>query len=193
MKQYILSHLDEHAKALEHLRTNMVESIAAVADLMVDVFSKGNKILVMGNGGSAADAQHFAAELVNCFLIERRPLPAIALTTDSSIMTAISNDYSFDKIFSRQVSALAQKGDLVIGISTSGNSPNVLDSLKIAGTIGAITMCLVGNDGGKIKAAADHCLCIPSHYTPAIQEAHITILHILCDLVEKKMFGGVEV
>lgn len=193
MKQYIHNHLDEHDKALEHLRTNLIESIAAVADLIVDVLSKGNKILVMGNGGSAADAQHFAAELVNCFLVERRALPAIALTTDSSIMTAIGNDHSFEKIFSRQVSALAQQGDLVIGISTSGNSLNVLDSMKIAGTLGAITLSLVGNDGGKIMAVTDHCLCIPSQYTPVIQEAHITILHILCDLVEKNMFGGVVV
>lgn len=193
MKQYIQKHLDEHEKVLEHLRMHMIEPIAAVAALMVDILLKGNKILVMGNGGSAADAQHFAAELVNCFLVERRPLPAIALTTDSSVMTAIGNDYSFEKIFSRQVSALAQQGDLVIGLSTSGNSLNILDSLKVAGTIGAVTLSLVGNDGGKIKAITDHCLCIPSQYTPVIQEAHITILHILCDLVEKKMFGGVEI
>ncbi len=172
----------------------MVESIASIADLMVDILSEGYKMLVMGNGGSAADAQHFAAELVGRFLVERRPLPAIALTTDSSIMTAVGNDYGFEQIFSHQIRALAHPGDLVIGISTSGNSPNVLEAMKIANTMGVTTLSLVGGGGGKIAGASDHCLCVPSQYTPAIQEVHITIIHILCDLIEKKMFsGGAEV
>lgn len=189
MNQHILHHLDEHRKTFDHLESNMVEEIEAAADLMVDLLSKGNKILLMGNGGSAADAQHFAAELVGRFLAERRPLPAIALTTDSSILTAVGNDYGFDLIFSRQVEALANPGDLVVGISTSGNSPNVLQALNAATESGATTLGLVGRDGGKIATACDHCLCIPSKYTPAIQEAHIAIIHILCDLIEKKMFG----
>ncbi|WP_020675703.1 D-sedoheptulose-7-phosphate isomerase [Geopsychrobacter electrodiphilus] len=189
MKQQILNHLAEHQKAFDHLRSHMVGQIEAVADLMVGQLSKGHKILVMGNGGSAADAQHFAAELIGRFLAERRALPAIALTTDSSILTAVGNDYGFDQIFSRQVAALANPGDLVVGISTSGNSPNVLEALKIAAAGGVTTLGLVGRDGGKIAAVCDHVLCIPALYTPAIQEAHIAIIHILCDLIEKKMFG----
>lgn len=189
MKQHIYNHLDEHQKALEYLQTSMVEQIDAVADLMVDLLTMGNKILLMGNGGSAADAQHFAAELVGRFLAERRSLPAIALTTDTSILTAVGNDYGFEQVFSRQVAALAQPGDLVIGISTSGNSLNVLDALRIAKTNGAITLALAGHDGGEIAKVSNHCLCIPSQYTPAIQEAHIVIIHILCNLIEKKMFG----
>ncbi len=189
MKKHILYHLSEHHKAFDHLQENMLDEIEFVADLMADQLAKGHKILVMGNGGSAADAQHFAAELVGRFLAERRPLPAIALTTDSSILTAVGNDYGFDQVFSRQVGALASPGDLVVGISTSGNSPNVLEALKVAADAGVTTLGLVGRDGGKIAAICDHCLCIPATYTPAIQEAHIAIIHILCDLIEKKMFG----
>jgi D-sedoheptulose 7-phosphate isomerase len=189
MKHQILKHLDEHRKAFDHLQAHMVGDIEVVADLMVGLLTQGNKILVMGNGGSAADAQHFAAELVGRFIIERRALPAIALTTDSSILTAVGNDYGFDQVFSRQVAALAQPGDLVVGISTSGNSPNVLAALEVAAAAGVLTLGLVGRDGGRIAAASDHVLCIPSGYTPAIQEAHIAIIHILCDLIEKKMFG----
>lgn len=188
MKQHILFHLEEHHKAFDYLQANMVEEIESVADLMVMRLSQGHKILVMGNGGSAADAQHFAAELIGRFLAERRALPAIALTTDSSILTAVGNDYGFDQIFSRQVSALACSGDLVVGISTSGNSDNVLQAFKVAAAAGVTTIGLVGRDGGKISLASEYCLCIPSAYTPAIQEAHISIIHILCDLIEKKLF-----
>lgn len=188
MNQHISHHLKEHRKAFDYLETNMVEGIEATADLMVALLSKGNKVLLMGNGGSAADAQHFAAELVGRFLAERRPLPAIALTTDSSILTAVGNDYGFDQVFSRQVEALATPGDLVVGISTSGNSPNVLEALQVATRVGVTTLGLVGRDGGKIAPVTDHCLCVSSEYTPAIQEAHIAIIHILCDLIEKKMF-----
>lgn len=194
MKKQIQKHLDEHKKVLEYLQTSMVEQIDATADLMVDLLTTGNKMLLMGNGGSAADAQHFATELVGRFLVERRPLPAIALTTDTSILTAVGNDYGFEQVFSRQVAALVQPGDLVVGISTSGNSLNVIDALKIAKINGAITLSLVGHDGGKIAEMSNHCLCIPSRYTPVIQEAHIIIIHILCNLIEKKMFGdGTEI
>jgi len=189
MRKHILKHLEEHRNAFDYLQTHLVDAIERSADQMVSVLDRGNKILIMGNGGSAADAQHFAAELIGRFLIERRALPAIALTTDSSILTAVGNDYGFEQIFSRQVSALAIPGDLVVGISTSGNSPNVLAAMQVAREAGVATMALVGRDGGQLKNVSDQCLCIPGHYTPAIQEAHIAIIHILCDLIEQKLFG----
>jgi D-sedoheptulose 7-phosphate isomerase len=143
----------------------------------------------MGNGGSAADAQHFVAEIVGRFKLERRGLPAIALSTDTSILTAIGNDYGFDKVFSRQVEALASPGDLVIGISTSGNSPNVLLALQLARQAGCSTVGLLGKDGGSIKDVCDLALVVPTNDTPRVQEGHITIIHIVCDLLEKALFA----
>jgi len=143
----------------------------------------------MGNGGSAGDAQHLAAEIVGRFKLERRGLPAIALTTDSSILTAIGNDYGFEQVFRRQVEALAAPGDVVIGISTSGNSPNVLAALTLAREIGCRTIGLLGRDGGTILPVVDLDLTVPSQDTPRIQEGHITMIHILCDLVERRLFG----
>jgi len=157
--------------------------------LLVDTFNRGGKLLVMGNGGSAADAQHFVAEIVGRFKMERRGLPAIALSTDTSILTAIGNDYGFDKVFRRQVEALAVPGDLVAGISTSGNSPNVLQALELAREKGCRTVGLLGKDGGGIKNLCDLALIVPTNDTPRVQEGHITIIHIVCDLLEKSMFA----
>jgi D-sedoheptulose 7-phosphate isomerase len=156
--------------------------------LMVETFTHGGKLLVMGNGGSAADAQHFVAEIVGRFKLERRGLPAIALSTDTSILTAIGNDYGFDKIFKRQVEALAAPEDLIVGISTSGNSPNILQALELGRDMGCRTVGLLGKDGGAIKDVCLLALIVPSNDTPRIQEGHITIIHIVCDLFEKAMF-----
>jgi D-sedoheptulose 7-phosphate isomerase len=144
----------------------------------------------MGNGGSAADAQHFAAEMVGRFLMERKALPAIALTTDTSILTAVGNDYGFDEIFTRQVEALANPGDILIGISTSGNSLNVKRALEAGKHIGVKTIGLLGRNGGEIGPIVDSNLTVPSFETPRIQEAHLIIIHILCDLIEKGLFGA---
>jgi D-sedoheptulose 7-phosphate isomerase len=152
-------------------------------------FRQGGKLLVMGNGGSAADAQHFVAEIVGRFKMERPGLPAVALSTDTSILTAIGNDYGFEKVFRRQVEALAVAGDLVIGISTSGNSPNVQSALELAREKGCNTAALLGKDGGSIKGVCDLALIVPCNDTPRVQEGHITIIHIVCDLLEKSMFG----
>ncbi|MBI5184175.1 MAG: D-sedoheptulose 7-phosphate isomerase [Nitrospinae bacterium] len=163
----------------------LVDPIAEAATAMASCLREGKKIVLMGNGGSAADAQHIAAEFVGRFLKERRPLPAIALTTDASILTAIGNDYGFEKVFERQVEALVREGDVVIGISTSGNSENVLAALKKSRELGARTIALLGCGGGKIALEADIPITVPSSETPRIQETHITIGHILCEEAER--------
>jgi len=161
----------------------------AMADLLVDAFRKGNKVLLFGNGGSAADAQHIACELAGKFYLDRAPLPAIALTTNTSSLTAIANDYSYEEVFVRQVKGLVKQGDVVIGISTSGNSPNVLRGIEEAKRLGATTIALIGR-GGRLKKSADYVLSVPSDDTPRIQEAHITAGHIICYLVEQALFGN---
>jgi len=165
-----------------------VKAIVAVADEIVQAFRRGNKVLLFGNGGSAADAQHIAAEFAGKYLRDRDPLPAIALTTNTSSLTAIANDYGYEHIFVRQLKALVAEGDIVIGISTSGNSPNVILAVEEAKRLGAITVALTGQ-GGKLKKSADYILSMPSQETPLIQEAHIMIGHIICQLVEEDMFG----
>jgi D-sedoheptulose 7-phosphate isomerase len=184
----IHDHFTMHQQAVERAVVELAGRIDACARLLAGALRDGGKVLVMGNGGSAADAQHLAAELVGRFLRERRALPAIALTTDSSILTAVGNDYGFDRIFQRQVEALAVPGDVVIGISTSGNSPNVLLALQAAREIGCTTVGLLGRDGGKIAAQVDVNLTVSSMQTPHIQEVHAIIVHILCDLVEQQLF-----
>jgi len=161
--------------------------IQQIADYLIKALKGGHKILVCGNGGSAADAQHMEAELIGRFALERQPFTVIALTTNTSTITALANDYGYEIVFSRQVEALAGPGDIVVGISTSGNSLNVIRAIEAAKTKGAFTIGLTGRDGGKLKNAAHLCLCIPSHSTPRIQEAHITVIHILCELVEKAL------
>lgn len=184
----IKNQLQAHQSVIARIQQDMPQQIADVVELMINCFRNGKKLLVMGNGGSAADSQHFAAEIVGRFKLERAALPAIALSTDTSILTAIGNDYGFDTIFSRQIEALAEKGDVVIGLSTSGNSPNVLKALELAKERGCLTIGLLGKDGGSIKTVCDLALIVPTNDTPRVQEGHITIIHIICDLVEKGMF-----
>ena len=186
----IKSQLAAHREVITRVELELAPLIAEMATLLVETFTRGGKLLVMGNGGSAADTQHFVAEIVGRFKMERRALPAIALSTDTSILTAIGNDYGFDRVFRRQVEALAAPGDVVVGISTSGNSPNVLQALELAREKGCRTVGLLGRDGGSIKAACDLALIVPTSDTPRVQEGHITIIHIVCDLLEKTMFGG---
>ncbi|MEW6379475.1 MAG: D-sedoheptulose 7-phosphate isomerase [bacterium] len=169
------------------LKSNLNLLETAVSRIVLSLQS-GGKVMLFGNGGSAADAQHLAAEFVNRFLYDRPALPAIALTTDSSVLTSISNDAAYDHIFSRQIEALGREGDVAIGISTSGNSPNVLLGLQKAREMELYTIALLGGDGGKIKAAADLCLIVPIRETPRIQETHITIGHAICELVEEAIF-----
>jgi D-sedoheptulose 7-phosphate isomerase len=184
----IRKQLQDHRALIELLERDMAPLIAEMVGLISSALTNGNKLLVMGNGGSAADSQHFVAEIVGRFKMERRALPAVALSTDTSILTAIGNDYGFESIFSRQVEALAAPGDVVIGLSTSGNSPNILKALNSARDRGCRTIGLLGKDGGSIKAACDLALVVPSMDTPRIQEGHITVIHIVCDLVEKALF-----
>lgn len=188
MEQDISSQLRQHREVMKVMEERLVPAVAATVELLVEALGRGSKLLVMGNGGSAADAQHFAAEIVGRFKLERRGLPAIALSTDTSIITAVGNDYGFDMVFRRQVEALATAGDVVVGISTSGSSKNVHAALLLAGELGCRTVGLLGRDGGSIAGIADIALTVPSHDTPRIQEGHITLIHIICDLVEKRLF-----
>lgn len=178
----------EHVKTMELVRSALSKDIAVCAQGMVEAFRRGNKVLILGNGGSAADAQHFAAELMGRFLLDRKPLPAIALTTDTSLLTAVGNDFGFDEVFRRQVEALAQPGDYILGLSTSGNSANVQAALVLARELGCHTVGLLGRDGGRIAPLVELNLTVPVKATPHIQEAHIAIIHLLCDLVEQQMF-----
>jgi len=163
-------------------------TIAAVSEALVAAFRRSNKVLLFGNGGSAADAQHIAAEFVGRFAFDRPALPALALSVNASCLTAIGNDYGFDQVFSRQIEALGRSGDAAIGISTSGNSPNVVQALSAARQAGMLTVGLTGCTGGKIKQIVDHCICVPSNETPRIQECHILIGHIISELVEEALF-----
>lgn len=168
--------------------SEVICTIARVAALLVDALRKANKLLLFGNGGSAADAQHIAAEFVGRFAFDRPALPALALSVNTSCVTAIGNDYGFDSVFSRQIEALGRSGDVAIGISTSGNSPNVMAAMSVARKMGIHTVGLAGCSGGKLKGAVDHCVCAPSTETPRIQECHILIGHIISQLAEEALF-----
>jgi D-sedoheptulose 7-phosphate isomerase len=187
MKSVIEDALEEHARVAQRLREGFAGPIEDAARRVISCYRAGGKVLIMGNGGSAADAQHFAAELVGRYRRERRALPALALSTDSSILTAVSNDYAFADVFRRQVEAHAQKGDVVFGLSTSGNSENVCRAMELAGQRGAVRIVLAGGSGGRLRELADLALIVPSSETPRIQEAHIAIIHIVCDLVEAEL------
>jgi D-sedoheptulose 7-phosphate isomerase len=178
--------IEESSKIIQGL-TKLAPQIETAISMITKSLSKGNKVILFGNGGSAADAQHIAAELMGRFKLERQSYPAIALTTDTSCITAISNDYSFNIVFSRQCESLVQKGDVVIGISTSGNSINVKKGLETAKKRGATTIGLLGSGGGSIGRLVDVPLIVKSSSTPRIQEAHRTIYHIICEQVEKEM------
>lgn len=176
--------IDDHIRVFEKMRDEYLPMVQRIGNLMRDTLKGGNKILVAGNGGSAADAQHFAAELVGRYMKERDALPAIALTTDTSILTAIGNDYGYDRVFDRQVAALGGMGDLFIAISTSGNSKNLVLALETAKSRGMVTIGLLGKDGGQMRDLTDFSLVVPSDDTPRIQEVHEWVLHSCCELVD---------
>jgi len=180
--------IGESIKVINELEKNCIEVISKSALVIIDSLKNGGKILICGNGGSAADSQHFAAELVGRFKKDRKPLPAIALTTDTSILTAWSNDYSFDTVFSRQIQALGNKNDVLFAITTSGNSKNIIEAVKIAKEMGIFTISLTGNNGGRIKEIADISIIVPSSDTARIQQAHSVIIHILCNIIENEFF-----
>lgn len=188
MRKVILQIFEESISVKKHFIQDNVDAILKVAEKLAACFKAGNKLLLFGNGGSAADAQHLAAEFVNRFQIERPPLPALALTTDTSILTSIGNDYHFNTIFSKQIRALGKKGDAAFGISTSGNSSNVVEAMKVAREMGLYNVGLTGRGGGKMKDCSDTILAVDSPVTARIQETHITVGHVLCDLVERILF-----
>jgi D-sedoheptulose 7-phosphate isomerase len=166
----------------------VVSNVARVSEILIKALKQGNKPLLFGNGGSAADAQHIAAEFVGRFGFDRPALPALALSVNTSCVTAIGNDYGFDLVFTRQIEALGRPGDVAMGISTSGNSPNILRAFAVAKQMGMYTVALTGATGGKLRGAVDHCICVPSNETPRIQECHILIGHIISELVEQTIF-----
>lgn len=184
MKNVIRKELEVHQLIVEQIINNLQDQIFEVSQLCVDTLQLGNKILICGNGGSAADAQHFAAELIGRYKSERRGLSAIALTTDTSTLTAIGNDYGYDRVFERQVESLAIKGDLIIGISTSGNSENVVKALRLAKKLNCKTVGLTGKTGGAMCEVSDINIVIPSNDTARIQEMHILIIHIICQIID---------
>jgi D-sedoheptulose 7-phosphate isomerase len=187
LRNALLRHVDE-ATALKHRFFEAeIDRILAQALDMAERLRRGCRLLVCGNGGSAADAQHFAAELSGRYLKERRALAGIALTTDTSALTAIGNDYGFDRVFSRQVEALGRPGDLLVGISTSGNSPNVILAVEAAKAQGMRTLCLLGRDGGKLLALADEALVVPSTVTARIQEVHQMVYHFWCEALDEHL------
>ena len=187
MKDHIKKSLEESIKVKSSIEP---DKISEATDLIINALKKNGKILIFGNGGSASDAQHFAAELIVRFKNDRKSLPAIALTTDTSIITACSNDFNFSRIFERQIEGLANKNDVAIGISTSGNSENVVLAIKKAKEKSLKTITLTGKDGGKLNNLADITIKVPSENTARIQEAHITILHIICELIDKEFKDG---
>ncbi|MBI3332589.1 MAG: D-sedoheptulose 7-phosphate isomerase [Candidatus Omnitrophica bacterium] len=185
----IRERLTDSIRTKERVLEKLVPAIERAARLLIDALEGGHKILLFGNGGSAADSQHIAAELVGKLIVKRRALAAIALTTDTSNLTALANDFGYDTIFARQVEALGQAGDVAVGISTSGHSPNVLAAIQAAHERGLKTVALTGRDGGPLGRMADLAITIPSDSTQRIQESHITIGHILCELVESHFSG----
>ena len=181
--------LEAAVRLHEQSKAASTAATVAATEAMVAALKAGGKILVCGNGGSASDSQHFAAELVGRFERERRALPSIALTTDTSILTAIGNDYSYDRVFSRQVEAIGRAGDVLMGISTSGGSRNVLEAFAVAKTAGMKTVALTGRDGGAVGAAADIHINVPSPSTARVQEVHRTLMHAMCDLIERELYA----
>lgn len=192
MESIISECLAEAKRAMDEFAYLHQQNIINLVQMIANALEQGNKILIFGNGGSAADAQHMAAEFVNRFLIDRKPLAAIALTTDTSILTSIGNDFSFDDIFLKQLQALGKKGDIALGISTSGNSANVINTVREAAKMGMGTAVLTGGDGGLLASMADIVLNVPSKATPHIQEVHLWAEHVLCRLVDEKLFGSLK-
>ena len=191
MKNYIKEQIRQSFLTKQAIYENetLLDIITEVARACVDVYRNNKKTILAGNGGSAADAQHIAAELVGRYGFDRPSIPSLALTTDTSNLTAIGNDYGYDQVFSRQLEGMGVEGDLFIGISTSGNSQNVINAFEVAKKKGITTVALVGRDGGKMAQMADYAIVVPSEATPRIQESHILIGHIICDIIEKELFG----
>ncbi len=191
MTSYINNQIEKSLKLKQDLFSSneTKQLIQEVSDEIIKAYKNGKKTLIAGNGGSAADAQHIAGEFVSRFYFDRPGLASIALTTDTSILTAIGNDYGYEKLFSRQLQANGIKGDIFIGISTSGNSKNVVEALKYAKENGIITVGLTGQKGGLMKELCDYCICMPSNETPRVQEGHILVGHIICAVVEEAIFG----
>jgi D-sedoheptulose 7-phosphate isomerase len=192
MKTRIENAIKDSIRTQEGLLKGQVENIEKAALVIIEALKKGGKLIVFGNGGSAADSQHIAAELVGRFKLERKALPAISLTTDTSALTAIANDYGYDRVFSRQLEALGNRGDVALGITTSGNSNNMIEAFKIAKLIGIKRIALTGGDGGRIKNEADISIIVASRDTPRIQESHATIGHIICSLIEDGIFKKID-
>jgi len=189
MQNTIVKIFEESAQVKIRFAKENAEKIVEVVHLIAQAFRDGKKVLIFGNGGSAMDASHIAAEFVNRFLMERPPLPAIALNTDVAVLTSISNDYDYSQVFSKQLSALGHEGDVVIGISTSGNSLNVIKAVEVAKKNGMRTVVLTGGTGGKLANMADFTLTVPTKHTPRIQETHITLGHTICQMVDEELFG----
>jgi len=192
MENIIPKRFKESTEVKNRFLKENLPKLLEVIKLISQTFEAGNKLLLFGNGGSAADAQHLAAEFVNRYIIDRPPLPAIALTTDTSILTSISNDIAFNEVFAKQLRALGKEGDVAVGLSTSGNSSSVIRGFEVAKEMGIKTVALTGNDGGVLVKVADIALIVSSTSTPRIQEAHILIGHILCEMVEHQLFFKVN-
>jgi D-sedoheptulose 7-phosphate isomerase len=190
MKDEIIKIFEESARIKAGFARENADKIVEVVQLIAQAFREGKKVVLFGNGGSATDASHIAAEFVNRFLMERPPLPAIALNTDVAILTSISNDYDYSQVFSKQLSALGAEGDVVIGISTSGNSPNVIKALDVAKKNGMKTVVLTGGTGGKMANLADYTFIVPTKVTARVQETHITLGHAICQMVDEELFGN---
>lgn len=190
MKDAISRIFEESAQLKVKFARENVDKIIEVVQLIAQVFREGKKVLLFGNGGSATDASHIAAEFVNRFLLERPPLPAIALNTDTAILTSISNDYDYSQVFSKQLAALGNEGDVAIGISTSGNSPNVMKAIEVAKKTGMKTIVLTGGTGGKLANIADFTFIVPAKATARVQEVHITLGHVICQMVDEELFGN---
>ena len=188
VKKSLLNSLEVKKAIIEN--ENLISTISNVSKEIIDAFKNDKKVLICGNGGSAADAQHIAAELSGRFYFDREPLFAEALHVNTSYLTAVANDYSYNEVYSRLVKAKGRKGDILIGISTSGNSKNVVNALEVANDIGMITVGMTGESGGKIKEICKYLINVPSTDTPRIQESHITIGHIICEIVERELFNG---
>ncbi len=192
LENLVIDIFNESARLKQEFVLQYAEDIVNLGILMAKRLENGNKVLICGNGGSAADSQHFAAEIVGRFEAERKGFPAIALTTDTSALTAIGNDYGFDKVFSRQVEALGEKGDILIGISTSGNSVNVIEAVKTGAKIGMFTVGFLGKDGGKLKDIVDKAFIVPHKNTARIQEVHLVLEHTLCKIIDMYLTGEIE-
>jgi len=185
MKERIVRIFDEHARLQKEFLKHNTEMLVQVAEVLLLAFRKGRTVFFFGNGGSAADAQHLAAEFVNRFRLDRRALPALALNVDTSVLTSIANDFGYDRVFARQIEAFGRPDDVAVGLSTSGESPNVIEGIRLARQQGLVTVGFSGGDGGALLRETDHCIVVPSKTTARVQELHIIAGHAICDLVEQ--------